>query len=382
MKSSTGKHYIGLDHVRALAAFMVFAWHFTHGVNGVPVSFEYVPTLVPFALIDEGHTGVALFMTLSGYLFAKLLNGKSICYGAFLWNRAVRLLPLLIVVLTIVGIKKYISGGSPSEHIYAVAKGALLPTLPNGAWSITVEFHFYLILPVFLWMMRKSKLLPFSIIAAAIALRVFLHNEMGEVQTLAYKTIVGRVDQFAFGMLAFQYRAWIANRHVLAIGSLAAFMLFYWHFDAHGGFYGTVSYPSPSQIWILLPTIEGAAYAVGIAWYDNSFRHSTGAISRFVATIGEYSYSIYLLHFFVVFQAARFVHERIMPISELHLALLWSIAFFLLMMLPGYLSFRYIEGPFLKLRRRYVIAPQAGKEDESRAAAQDIPEGVPELTRG
>jgi len=28
------------------------------------------------ALLDEGHTGVALFMTLSGYLFAKLLDGK------------------------------------------------------------------------------------------------------------------------------------------------------------------------------------------------------------------------------------------------------------------------------------------------------------------
>jgi len=30
-------------------------------------------------------------MTLSGYLFAKLLDGKRIKYGSFLWNRFLRL---------------------------------------------------------------------------------------------------------------------------------------------------------------------------------------------------------------------------------------------------------------------------------------------------
>ena len=104
MKSSSGEHFIALDHVRALAAFMVVAWHFTHGSTGYPVLFEFVPAFVPFALLDEGQTGVALFMTLSGYLFAKLLDGKSIHYPEFLWNRALRLLPLLSVVLLIIGL--------------------------------------------------------------------------------------------------------------------------------------------------------------------------------------------------------------------------------------------------------------------------------------
>lgn len=66
MRSSSGEHFIALDHVRALAAFMVFAWHFTQAANGYPVPFEYVPALFPFSLLDAGHTGVALFMTLSG----------------------------------------------------------------------------------------------------------------------------------------------------------------------------------------------------------------------------------------------------------------------------------------------------------------------------
>lgn len=53
MRSSSGAHYIALDHVRGLAAFMVFAWHFTHAWYGYPIPFEYIPAIFPFALLDE-----------------------------------------------------------------------------------------------------------------------------------------------------------------------------------------------------------------------------------------------------------------------------------------------------------------------------------------
>src|SRR5947209_615945 len=101
MKSSSGEHYIALDHIRALAAFFVFTWHFNHSSNGMPVAFASAPAVFPLALLDEGHTGVALFMTLSGYLFAKLLWGKDINFAGFIWNRFIRLTPLLIVVFAL-----------------------------------------------------------------------------------------------------------------------------------------------------------------------------------------------------------------------------------------------------------------------------------------
>jgi peptidoglycan/LPS O-acetylase OafA/YrhL len=357
MRSSSGKHFVALDHVRALAIFMVVTWHFIHGVNGYPISFEYVPALFPFSLLNEGNTGVALFMTLSGYLFAKLLDGKSIDYKAFLWNRALRLLPLLTVVILIVGIKTVIAGVSIGIYLQFIARGAVFPSLPNGGWSITVEFHYYLILPIFLWMLRKSKLLPISIIVTAIVVRFLIYQEKGEVQSLAYWTIVGRIDQFAAGMLMYQFRAKLAHRSDLAIAIFTGFAMFYWNFDLNGGFYNHPSYPSPSPLWIFLPTIEGIAYAVGIAWYETSFADSHSGISRFVGHIGQFSYSIYLLHFFVVFQAAKFVNERVMDISNFYMACLWAIVFLLVMMPVGYFSFRYIEAPFLKRRKRYIVAP-------------------------
>jgi peptidoglycan/LPS O-acetylase OafA/YrhL len=338
---------------------MVFAWHFTHAAEGYPVSFEYVPSLFMFSLLDEGHTGVALFMTLSGYLFAKLLDGKTINYQAFLWNRALRLLPLLTVVTGTMGIGMLIKGESLDSYLYNISRGLLFPTLPNGGWSITVEFHYYLSLPLVLWLLRKSKLLPLLIVLAAIVLRILIYREQGEVQTLAYWTIIGRIDQFALGMLLFQFRAYFTRRHALGIGVLVAFALFYWFFDHQGGFYRSPSYPSPNLLWVFLPTIEGLAYGIGITWYDSSFSPRSTGISRLIGRLGTYSYSIYLLHFAVVFSAARFVNQQIMDISNFYLACLWSVICFLLMLPVGHLSFRYIEAPFLKFRKRYIISDES-----------------------
>jgi len=357
VRSTSGEHFIALDQVRALAVFLVIAWHFTHGRNGQPIPFEYFPSVLPFALLDEGHTGVALFMTLSGYLFAKLLDGKSVDYAAFLRNRLLRLLPLLAIVLVLVGIERIAEGTqSLGEYTAAVAKGLLLPTWPNGAWSITVEIHFYVLLPWLLWLMRDSPLRLVAIIAAAVGLRWVLWRGSGEVHYLAYWTIIGRIDQFVLGMLAFELRGLIARRHLVVLAILAAFMGVWWQFDRLGGFYLNPTYPSTSPLWVILTMLEGIAYGTGIAWYDNSFAHSRSGASRFVARIGEYSYSIYLLHFFVVFRASQFVHERVMDISNFYLACLWALLLLLCLVPVGYLSFRYVESPFLRMRKPYAIA--------------------------
>jgi peptidoglycan/LPS O-acetylase OafA/YrhL len=72
--------------------------------------------------------------------------------------------------------------------------------------------------------------------------------------------------------------------------------------------------------------------------------------------LGEYSYSIYLLHFFVVFEMARIIDQHLMAIGNFYLACLWSALCFLCMLPIGYLSFRFIEAPFLRHRRLYALS--------------------------
>jgi peptidoglycan/LPS O-acetylase OafA/YrhL len=354
VKSTSGAHFIALDHVRALAAFMVITWHFIHAAHGFPIPFSFVPSVFPLSLLDEGHTGVALFMTLSGYLFAKLIDGRAIDFGSFIYNRMLRLLPLLIVVIILVGCKLLLKGQNLNQYVVSLASGLVFPTLPNGGWSITVEFHFYLLLPLFHRMQVKTWWFPLAVVLGAILIRLCILLLSGEVQQAAYSSILGRIDQFAFGILMARFRLSMKKQHWIACCLFLGFAWFYWWFDNVGGFTSFPKYPSPSVLWVFLPSIEGITYALLIAWYDTSFSHSTGAISNFIGTLGQYSYSIYLLHFFVVFEVAKIIDKYIANLSNFYVAVGFSFLFFALMVIPGYLSFKYIESPFLKLRKPYV----------------------------
>lgn len=317
--------------------------------------YDFVPALPIFSVLDEGHTGVSLFMALSGYLFAKLLHGKQINYLPFFANRALRLLPLLLVVIWIEACRRYLAGQSLDGYFTGVGLGVLLPTLSNGGWSITIEAHFYLLLPFLLMASRRFVFAPLLFIAAAIVLRSVLYVQMGEVQSAASVTIIGHADQFLAGILAFQLRAYAKNQHWLALAVLTAFSGVFWWFDAAGGFYHLGRYPSPHWIWIILPTLEAAAYSFGIAYYDTSFsRKRTSAPFRILEKAGAYSYSIYLLHLFFVMQWAAFIDTNIMSISNFYVACLWSALCFVATIPIGYLSYTCVEAPFLRLRMRYV----------------------------
>jgi peptidoglycan/LPS O-acetylase OafA/YrhL len=357
MKASSGEHYIALDHIRAVAALLVFVWHFTHGPSGFPVPFQGTPFWGPLVLFDEGHVGVALFMTLSGYLFAKLLAGKRVIYHLFFWNRLLRLMPLLLFVMAVnavlaVANKNSIAAGF--DYLRGLPSGLIFPSWPNGGWSIAVELHFYLLLPLLMFLLRRWPRALWGVLVLALSIRVGYHARFGEVQSLAYATIFGRIDQFVLGILGFHTRQHFVGRHLRVAAIAITFISLYWWFDHSGGFYLQPSYPSPSALWIVLATLEGAAFGAFIAWYEGSFLHGKGRISRLFSMLGEYSYSIYLLHFYFVFVAAQWIHEHVVDISNFYLAFPVAVAAFLAMIPVSYLSMRFIELPFLRLRRGYI----------------------------
>ena len=243
MQSSSGKYFPGLDHVRALAAFLVITWHFAHSISGTPVPFNQAPEL---GLVDEGHAGVALFMTLSGYLFAKLIAGRPIDYAAFLWNRALRLLPLFLLVLLVVALREH--PGVEVAYLTHATQGIIFPTLPNGGWSITAEAHFYVILPLLLWACAKWRWAPLALVAAALCIRLGILASGMSVKDAAYWTIIGRFDQFALGI--FFYHRRVSGGFAAAAG--VAIVAFYAAFDAAGGYYAAAD-----RLWLVIPPSRG-----------------------------------------------------------------------------------------------------------------------------
>ncbi len=102
LKSSNIRYMECLDQLRAVAVLMVFFAHalhnFTRGMDpGLgPWLFFTNPVL---AVIAEGHSGVALFMVLSGFLFAYGAHQKEVDFSTFMRNRVLRIFPMYVLLL-------------------------------------------------------------------------------------------------------------------------------------------------------------------------------------------------------------------------------------------------------------------------------------------
>ena len=350
MKSTTGQHFAGLDHLRGVAAFLVVLWHFSRA------SLDSVPNFVTFpflGFLDEGHCGVALFMTLSGYLFSKLIGERRIDFAAFFKNRMARLLPLLIVVLIIEGLLKY--RDAPLDYAAFLIGGLVLPTLPNGGWSIMTEIHFYLLLPVLLFFLNRSWLIVPLIVLSAIVIRFDMFDAGLKMNFWSYATLAGRIDQFVLGML---FARWNPGKATwwLVVG----LWLYYVIFDATGGYYGKDNW----AWWILLPTVEGLGFGALIRWYDS--RPLQGAWLKPVELAGKYSYSIYLLHLFVIRDVANYVDQHVVRLHNIFVTLPFATAFFAVMLLVGHFTYKWIEEPFLRRRRPYLLPDRSTADQGSR----------------
>ena len=317
----------------------------------MPISFDHVELTPPLSWLNQGHLGVSVFMVLSGYLFAKILEDAKISYGYFYLNRFLRLAPLMIVVVFINAIMRYVNGDEAIWYFFAsLANGLIYPSLPTSGWSITAEFHFYLLLPFLLFVSRNSNLNLVLLVVASILFRAFLYYRDGSVQYLAYWTIVGRFDLFVIGILGYRYRKHFQISSMAAIFSILGLAILYAFLNSFGGYHGT----QEGMIWIVFSTLEGIFIAPLISYYDRISIEFDGALSRVVASIGKYSYSMYLLHSFVVFQVATYIHLNLLDLSNIYLAILVSSLMFLLFVPISYLSYTLIEKPFLRFRKPYL----------------------------
>jgi peptidoglycan/LPS O-acetylase OafA/YrhL len=370
VRSSSGQYQIGLDHLRAVAILMVFCWHFIHSGNIIPLdgSNTVFPVLAPFA---NGYMGVSLFMALSGYLYAGITDGKRLHYGAFLKNRVWRLLPLLTLAILLAYVQSKIMGRD-LRMAPRLLLGWLAPSLPAGGWSVTVEFHFYLVLPLLLWLQLKSNLILPALVLVAVACRAVMIIQGMDAEYFSYYTMVGRIDQFLLGMLAYRARHALKGQHVVWLVGAAAFVAYASWLDHLGSIFNAKH--DFSWLWLVSGTMEGAFFAMSVAWYAESFSFSNAGVSRFVAMIGRSSYSMYLLHGFVVFLAARWIHQHVVSLHEPHLAMLASLMTFLALVPMALLSYRWIELPFLRRRMIYaepLFDRSAAFANEARLVSKD-----------
>ena len=342
MRASSGLYVSRLDHVRALAAFLVYCWHFVH----THVPYDHVPVFAPISLLEEGHIGVALFMTLSGYLFAKIIDGRPINLGRFYRNRVLRLAPLLALALAYWGLRGSLSMGD-------FLRGFVLPTWSGGAWSVAVELHFYALFPLILWLQRGHRTGALvALLAMSILLRTGVWTAFGTVQAFSYWTIGGCIDLFLAGMLWHELAkpAAVRRNASLLLATSAIVTIILWHaFNIAGGFYGT----SASPLWNVIPTLQGLVFGALIVGYEHARISLPHFADRALAKVGEFSYSIYLLHFIFYPTTVKQLTAAGFDMTSLPVALAFAFATFPVIVRLAMLSYRFIEQPFLKMRANY-----------------------------
>jgi peptidoglycan/LPS O-acetylase OafA/YrhL len=361
--SSSATYIPRLDQLRFVAVALVLGWHAFH-FNGV-IPFWLVPSAFPLSIFEEGHTGVSLFLTLSGFIFARLCYGRGVNYSAFMRNRLLRVAPLLIVWTLV----NYPPSQLPAERLLAMVL-TLTPRgdFPGLGWTVLIEVQLYLVFPFLLkfsqWYGPKYLV---GIVLVALMLRAGIWATGGTVQFMSYWTVLGRVDEFVLGMLGFEAsRRWgkqLGNPLVLLL--LITLWLFICHrMNVLGGYYYSPTTPPGVQLWIYFPTLEGLFYAAIAASYLNLQLPGIPLIGRFVAWLGTLSYSIYLNHWMIV--QACFLWAAKLGVALTTPALVVAFTFGVvwpLVIACSALTYHVIELPFLRLRTPYLTDAEPNQRD-------------------
>lgn len=353
MHSANTPYIARLDHLRLYAALMVLMFHFFH---------FYIGTISPrnplLTLIDEGHVGVGLFMVVSGFIFSHIAYGKTLDYARFLFNRAVRILPLyLFAVLLATYTARLDHPVSDILATFFAVKGTVLGPFPQ-LWTVAAEFQFYLIFPfLHRFLDRFGSAYALGLIALLLLLRGMIFVVYGTVQDLAYHTLFGRLDQFLIGMVLgrkYSRKAGLLSNPIYLILAIATvFGVVQW-FGANGGFYGR-GFPSPDPLWIFWPAAEGAMWGFLLLSYVNC-RFTLGAwMEQMLAKIGATSFSVYIFHLLVIMAFTKLFNiVPVTPNFALNVILTGIMIVVPSTLMLAALTYHLIERPFLTLRRRYV----------------------------
>ena len=366
--TSLNSRLSGLDTLRATAIVLVLLYHFQVVVSGAS-TFGFIG--------DCGWAGVDLFFVLSGYLIGNqimgpIARGERFSFKLFTIRRALRTLPNYYLILALYFLFPLTMAGKEPMPLWRFLSFTQNIGLRPGAafshaWSLNVEEQFYLILPLAamgLAAMTRSLRAAWTVLVAAIltgvAMRcvMWLHcTDFPDYMSDIYYSSFCRIDELlpgvALAMLKnfhaglFQ-RLQVWGNLAAAAGLLvAAVVLTGFTICFDGDYVAAHGFNFP------LVAFGYSVLALGFMLLVFSALSHGSLLNRMripgAAALALWSYAIYL------------AHKPLYYIGKTHLAELgiepdsWAGTFIILGVgvLGGYLLFRIVETPFMRLRERH-----------------------------
>lgn len=336
-----------LTGFRALAACMVFVYHNRKYWRG-----DLHPEIL--RLVNEFHIGVSLFFVLSGFLLAYTYGEKPAESGKLYWRylvvRIARIFPLYWLILTAYYLDPKFGKGGFSLLTYSLTHGFSNVLNLKGiaqAWSLSVEFVFYLLLPFLCVLHRKNFwyllmfLIGFFLLSWCVG---FLWHEVnGNPRQFLYpikfvlgSTFAGRSTEFLAGMILAKMlrnqgdvnHVFWRFKHKTMVGFLGIFIVAY----AIGIFQPDIfhegtDHPIGYLIRLLILPVFIVVALAGLISETTYFQRFFG--SKLMVLLGNASFAFYLIHISYVNIRLRWIYLG----PDRNFILLWIISILL------YLSF-------------------------------------------
>lgn len=323
-------HLPTVHAARAFAAMMVLAFHVT-----------VVAPCCDHAFFAGGR-GVDLFFVISGFvmLYTHEAERGARAAGRFCVRRIVRIyVPYWIVMFTVWGAGLGHNTTDPVAAFFLWNQGG--PAIVQQAWTLTMEVAFYAFFVTYFFCGKAGFAALSSLWLAAVA-HNYAHPWYGG---LLLRT---RVAEFFLGvaaaMLVSAYRG--ARIHGAWPLASAVLLCVIFYQDAHGRllpFWDVVNYGPASALLL----------ATGALWD----LHRRPVYPRWIMTLGDASYAIYLLHY-VERKVVPWVMGYVRPVPALNrwadvviLACMAAIA------MTGVLFHWWIERPLVTALNRRLLPP-------------------------
>jgi len=311
-----------LDVLRAIAVLMVIGFH-----------FELIP-VIP----RVGRSGVDLFFVLSGFLisgllFDEYLNSGDIRLGRFWLRRGLKIWPALYVYL--LAMAPFLLMGVQWKDLLASALyySNFIPQqqiIFGHTWSLAIEEHFYIFLPLLLLGLIRTKRIHWVpwiagfLIVGCLVLRSFSHWHV-------WVATPYRIDSLFSGVVLAYWKRFnppifqsISRSRNLALAGPLLLL---------------IALPDKQMMTFGFTALE-IGFGIVLAWAVE--RRSDSPVLRGLARLGVYSYSIYLWQ---------------QPFTAIYDALgKWSfgVAFAAIALAVGVIMAKLVEFPALKLRERLI----------------------------
>jgi peptidoglycan/LPS O-acetylase OafA/YrhL len=364
-----------LDSVRAIAVFLVIIWH-------------WVPHNTVTENLHSGSLGVNAFFVLSGFLITQILlsdrdkaeslnSSRSTVLRNFYVRRILRILPIyyLTIVLATLLNHQYslgINGGEMASNVtytsnFYIYVNKAWPVASLHFWSLAVEEQMYLLWPLLILFLPKKALPLLMILFIIVGLTSQLMATDQEFGHLPTNTCF---DCFGIGGLLayfFTFRPSVLRSSnnllgVFAVVSLMALSIggwFVYHIPCTRFLHAIIS------VWLINHIVIYRNKKTFINYVLNS---------KPLIKIGKVSYGIYLYHVLYAYVASDLWYKYVYDHYSAYIIRSVEPWIFMCVNFPvlyglAWLSWRFIEKPFLSLKHKFTYGRIQNKKTPQLAAA-------------